>query len=340
MSNVGNSFSVFYEKDMHEWYDDMKQVACIVEDIPSYLGHLLSVSRIFESSYSDRYEATFNSTDADWLKSNEDLFKWGNGVAGPLTSYGLFLLGYVNPDGSKGIESYFDSLLVLVDTGTSDKMLREFPPLVHFHEQWGRLDYPEVVKMLREHRNEIELFRSILCRNWNRFTEDVWPVEKPKISARAEDMNIKLQEVDAIARWENATGFPFKHDRYEYILSSGMKNAPRFNSLGYGKNWVYHDIPLLFEGILHEIGSHVLIDLHRELRDEFEDYLLLYNVRETLCSHLTKMIFSDYGVELTPVDGSKVFDVRADELFRKRMDSLPVADIRNEYLKVMKILTE
>lgn len=315
----------------------MKQVECVVEEIPSFLGHVLSVARAaFESDYSDRYEATVNPADADWLKCNENLFKWGNGEAGPLTSYGLFLLAYVNPDGSEGIVSYFDSLLSLVDTGISDPLLTAFPPLVRFHEQWGLLDNPEAVKMLREYRKEIVLFGDILCRNWDRFKQDVWPKERPPVSATAEEINGRLQTVDAIARWENATGFPFKHDRYVYILSSGMKNAPRFNSLGYGRNWVYYDIPLLFEGILHEIGSHVLIDLHRELQSEFEDYFLLYNVRETLCSHLTKMIFSDCDVELTPLDGSKVFHPRADELFRDRIHSLPVADIRIEFMEVIK----
>lgn len=318
-----------------------KQVLCIVEDIPSYLGHILSVSRVgFESDYSDKYSSTIEPADAKWLKENEDVFKWGNGKAGSLTGYGLFILGFVNPDGTDGIESYFDALISLIDTGNCDQMLRNFPSLIRFHEQWGPLDHPDAIEMLKSNRENIVRFSKILCRNWENFEKDVWPNEKDTVSAKAAEINKKLEKVDSIARWENATGFPFNYEKYEYILSSGMKNAPRFNSLGYGKNWVYYDIPLLFEGILHEVGSHVLIDLHRELRGEYEDFFLLYNVRETLCSHLTKMMFSDFNVELTPLDGSKVYDARADELFREKITSLPVSNVRKEFREVLDQINE
>ena len=144
-----------------------KQVQCIVESIPSYLGHLLSVSRVgFESDYSDKYSETVESADEKWLKGNEDLFKWGDGKAGSLTGYGLFILAYVNPEGKDGIEAYFDALISLIDTGNCDQMLRNFPPLIRFHEQWYVLDHPDAIAMLKSNREHIVRFGKILYRNW------------------------------------------------------------------------------------------------------------------------------------------------------------------------------
>lgn len=317
------------------------RVTCVVEFLPSYLGHMLSTARVgFESDYSDKYHSTVRGKDLDWLRENEDLFKWGNGKAGPLTAYGLFLLGYVSPQGPLGIESYYDSLLEMARSSDVSKLFASFPSLERLHRIWGPLDDPRAVGMLKALSGEIEELKRILVDNWESFEENVWPQEEPKVTARAEETNARLRKTDLIESWENATGFEFKAERYEYVLSSGMENAPRFNSLGYGRNWVYYDIPLLFEGILHEIGSHVLIDLQRDFREECDDFQLLYNVRETLCSHLTKVIFGEQGVQCTPLDGSAVFDPRADELFGERIDSVPVKDLRVLFGEVLGRLEE
>lgn len=313
-----------------------KKVSCIVEEIPSYLGHILSVARIgFESDYSDKYSYSVEPEDIQWLKENEELVLWGNGKAGPLTGYGLFILGYVNPKGADGISSYFDSLYHIIEKGDCSIMLDTFPALKRYHDSWFKLDHPKAIEILKKHRHDLKRLESVFIRNWNIFDKKVWPVEKPKLSSKADELNERLARVDLIGRWEKATGFTFKYDHYYYVLSSGMKNAPRFNSLGYGKNWVYYDCPLLFEGIAHEVGSHLLIGLKHEAYEKY-DYFVTYNVRETLCHFLTKLIFKDLGFERTPLDGSKVYSAKADKLFGENIFEIPVPNLKKVFTSVLK----
>ena len=311
------------------------RVSCVVEIIPSYMGHMLSIARVgFESDYSDRYSQSVKQEDINWLKENEDLLKWGNGKAGPLTGYGLFMLGYVSPDGPEGIESYYDSLLAMAKSADVSQLFKTFPSLERLHEIWGPLNDPRAIEMLMALGGEIEQLKKIFVENWDCFTNEVWPQEKQKVCVQANEINKRLQEVNLIVNWENATGFTFQSDSYEYILSSGMKNGPRFNSLGYGRNWVYYDIPLLLEGIVHEVGSHLLMRLQGELQNKY-DFSFLYNIYETLCSYLTKMIFSDLGIERTPIDNSKLYVPRANELFEEKIQSLPISDLRGVFRTVL-----
>lgn len=307
------------------------KVSCVVESVPSYLAHVLSIARVgFESEYSDRYAHTVNQRDALWLKENEDLFKWGNGKSGPLTGYGLFLLGYVSPEGPDGIETYFNALLNMAEDGNPSCLFESFPSLERLQEIWGPLNRPEAVEMLRALSEAIEQLKNILVENWDGFQVEAWPIEKPKVISKADAINTQLQNLDLIDNWENATGFTFQAENYQYVLSSGMKNGPGFNSLGYGRNWVYYDIPFLLAGIVHEVGSHLLMRLQGELQNAYE-YSFLYKVYETLCSYLAKKIFSGLGIDRTPVDGSTLYVPRAYELFEMKIQSLPASDLRRVF---------
>lgn len=315
------------------------RVSCTVEALPSYLGHILSTARVgFESEYSDRYAHTIKQRDASWLKENEDLFKWGNGKSGPLTGYGLFLLGYVNPESPDGIKTYFNALLNMAEDGNTSCLFENFPSLERLQEIWGPLNRPEAVEMLRALSKAIEHLKNILVENWDGFQTEVWPIEKPKVIRKADSINTQLQNLDLIENWENATGFAFQSEIYQYVLSSGMNNAPKFNTLGYGRNWVYYDIPFLLEGIVHEIGSHLLMQLLGELHTEY-DHDTLYRVFETCCSFLTKLIFSNLRINTTPVEESKLYLPQANELFKERINSLPVPDLRAVIVNVLEDLT-
>ena len=315
------------------------RVSCTVEALPSYLGHILSTARVgFESEYSDKYAHTINQRDASWLKENEDLFKWGNGKSGPLTGYGLFLLGYVNPESPDGIETYFNGLLNMAEDGNTSCLFENFPSLERLQEIWGPLNRPEAVEMLRALSKAIEHLKNILVENWDGFQTEVWPIEKPKVIRKADSINTQLQNLDLIENWENATGFTFQSEIYQYVLSSGMNNAPKFNTLGYGRNWVYYDIPFLLEGIVHEIGSHLLMQLLGELHTEY-DHDAFYRVFETCCSFLTKLIFSNLRINTTPVEESKLYLPQANELFKERINSLPVQDLRAVIINVLEDLT-
>ncbi|MCK5034957.1 MAG: hypothetical protein KAS73_03620, partial [Candidatus Sabulitectum sp.] len=113
---------------------------------------------------------------------------------------------------------------------------------------------------------------------------------------------------------------------YEFILSSGMRKAPRFNSLGYDKNWVYFETPLLFESIIHEIGTHLLRPIKQSIKGDF-DYLHVYNSFETLCCVLTEKIFTDLDLKGSILKDSKVFDPEAYDFYTKQIATLPAFDL-------------
>lgn len=317
----------------------MKKLFCSGNVFPSYVGHLLGLSEIFhDGEYSQKYSKFVSNSDIAWLNRNKELFKWGNGMAGPLFGYCLLISGYVNPSNEQRIREYFESLKLIGDTSDVSCLLKAFPELIEYQLNWGRLDHPQAIEMLKSYTNEINQFKDILISNWNQFIENVWPVEQNRIMEAVDTINQKLSEYELIEKWEKATGFEFQCNKYEFVLSSGMRKAPRFNSLGYDKNWVYFETPLLFESIIHEIGTHLLRPIQQSIMSDFE-YLHVYNSFETLCCVLTEIIFKDVGLRGSILKDSKVFDSDSYEFFTDRIKTVPVLDLSKllmEYLDLQK----
>ncbi len=317
----------------------MKKLFCSDKIFPSYLGHLLSLSEIFhDDQYAQKHSKLISNSDIAWLNQNRELFQWGNGMAGLLFGYCLLISGYVNPSNEKRIREYYDSLILLGDTADVSILLKAFPELNSYQLNWGRLDYPQAIEMIRDYTSEITEFKDILIRNWNQFHENAWQVEQKHILTAVEIINKKLSNYGLIEKWEWATGLHFKCNEYEFVLSSGMRKAPRFNSLGYDKNWVYFKTPLLFESIIHEIGTHLLRPIKQGIKGDFE-YLHVYNSFETLCCVLTEKIFKDVDQKGSILKDSKVFDSDSYEFYSQRINTFPVSDLSElilEYLGLQK----
>ncbi len=305
----------------------MKIVFCSSSVFPGYLGHMIGLSEIFpDSEYIGKYLKYTENSDIVWLDRNRELFQWGNGMAGPLFGYCLLLPGYVNPSDTTEIRKYYESLLLLGETGDTAHLLKAFPALHSYQRNWGKLDHPQAIEMLQQRKSQIAGFMAILLRNWDQFQQKVWPVERKEVQRTAEIINDRLACFDLIERWEQATGIEFQYSLYEFVLSPGMRKAPRFNSLGYDKNWVYYGTPLLFESIIHEIGTHLLRPIRQNIKGDF-DYLQVYNSFETLCCVLTEKIFADLNLKGSILKNSKVFDPRAYEFYTKQIDTLPVLNL-------------
>lgn len=305
----------------------MKKVFCSDRVFPSYLGHMIGLSEICpDTKYIEKYSKYVADSDIAWLNHHKELFQWGNGLAGPLFGYCLLISGYVDPSGTIEIKKYFESLLLLGEKGNASHLIKAFPGLKSYQRNWGKLDHPQAIEMLRHYESQITEFMTILLRNWNQFQHIVWPLERNKIQQTAEDMNDRLSSFDLIEKWEWATGLEFQCNQYEFVLSSGMRKAPRFNSLGYNKNWVYFGTPLLFESIIHEIGTHLLRPIKQNIKGDF-DYLQVYNNVETLCCVLTEKIFTDLDLKGSILKDSKVFDSKAYEFYTKQIGTLPVLNL-------------
>lgn len=317
----------------------MKKLFCSDNIFPSYLGHLLGLSEIFhDDQYAQKYSNFISNSDCAWLNQNRELFQWGNGKAGPLFGYCLLISGYVNPSSENRIREYYDSLILLGDTADVSGLLKAFPELNSYQLNWGRLDHPQAIEMLEKYTSEITEFKNILIRNWDKFHANVWPVEQKHILHTTDIINSKLSNYGLIEKWEWATGLQFQCNQYEFVLSSGMRKAPRFNSLGYDKNWVYYETPLLFESIIHEIGTHLLRPIKKNVKGDF-DYFRVYNSFETLCCVLTEKIFTDLDLKGSILKDSKVFDSKAYDFYTKQIETLPALDLFElllEYLELQK----
>jgi hypothetical protein len=305
----------------------VKKLFCSDSVFPSYLGHILSAGGIFpDERYTQRYSRFFKDSDAAWLSQNSDLFRWGNGMAGPLFKYCLLVSGYVSPALENGMRRYYEALVSLGQSGDASELLLAFPELNGYQVNWGRLDHPQAIEMLSGYRSEILRFMDVLLENWTSFEKNVWPCEKESIQPVSDRMNLRLSSHGLIEKWESATGYDFLSDRYEFVLSSGMRKAPRFNSLGYDRNWVYYETPLLYEGIIHEIGTHLLRAVKQGVEGDFE-YLQIYNSYETLCCVLTEKVFADLDLKGSILKGSRVFDPDSYEFFSRHINSLPVMNL-------------
>lgn len=311
----------------------MKKIFCSDNIFPSYLGHMIGLSEICpDNEYIEQYSKHVEDSDIAWLNHNKELFQWGNGLAGPLFGYCLLISGYVNPSDTIEIKKYFESLLLLGENGDASHLIKVFPRLNSYQRNWGKLDHPQAIEMLQHHKSPITEFMTILLRNWNQFQQNVWPLERNRIQQAAEIINDRLSSFDLIEKWECATELEFQCNQYEFVLSSGMRKAPRFNSLGYDKNWVYFGTPLLFESIIHEIGTHLLRPIKQNIKGDF-DYLQVYNSFETLCCVLTEKIFTDLDLKGSILKDSKVFDSKAYEFYTKQIGTLPVLNLSELLLK-------
>ena len=305
----------------------MKKVFCSDKVFPSYLGNMIGLSEICsDDEYIEKYSKYVEDSDITWLNHNKELFQWGNGLAGPLFGYCLLISGYVNPSDTTEIKKYYESLLLLGENGDASHLITAFPGLNSYQRNWGKLDHPQAIEMLQHYKSQITEFMTILLRNWNQFQQNVWPLERNRIQQAAEVINGRLASFDLIEKWEWATGLEFQCNQYEFVLSSGMRKAPRFNSLGYDKNWVYFGTPLLFESIIHEIGTHLLRPIKQNIKGDF-DYLQVYNSFETLCCVLTEKIFMDLDLKGSILKDSKVFDSKAYEFYTKQIGILPVLNL-------------
>jgi len=264
---------------------------------PNYVAHLLATAGVvFGGKYAEIYRHTVAPGDLDWIREHEHLLAWGDGRSSPLTLSVVFIPGYLNPESSESIYDYFDTLRRCVQLQNMQPLLDRYPKLANLRD-WvqGPLIDPGKLEQLSTNSKAIEHLGSLMLRNLRRYTEDVLPQVRPRIALAAHATNTALSEHDFVGAWERMTGRQFKYPTYTFVLSDAMGEGPSFNSLGYEKNWVYFDHPNLLAGIVHEIGTHILIDLAMESFRK-KDFERAYRVYETICHHYASEIAAEAGL--------------------------------------------
>jgi len=279
-----------------------KEIILTCEPFVNFTSHLLGVAQIgYKSEYSEIYQYTVIPEDIKYLQEKITLLKWGNGLFGSLTWILIFFPNYLNLKNKAEMVEYFQ----LLNDALEQKSFNNFK--TRYREAFAKLQNwlePGINSELFAYKTEIKRISEIYLNNYERFLSEVWPIEEKKIQAKIVILNQKLAKLDYIALWEKLTKLTFKYDRYEITLSSGIKNGPSANSLGYEKNWFYYDADpdWLIKFLSHETGTHILVDLIKEMMPSGEgnevpaDFQIWYNGYENLCSFYNQVVLKEAGL--------------------------------------------
>lgn len=245
----------------------MKRVVVVLEIGANYVFHLAALAKAgFESDYADTYRDTVVPKDLETLVSYRDRlqFGFGSGQGGDLAGILIFEPGYLNLDSEEALRDYFE----LLDHGflTSDysRFLKRFRTNPG---DWVVKVDGEYLSQYAQSRDAIRELGSVYINNFDTYINRVWPLESMKMESVAARLNEHFRAFDVIGKWEEVTGCTFRYDEYRIVLCSALKNGPTANSLGYNKNTFYHghDLEWMKDLISHEVGTHIMIDVYKEL---------------------------------------------------------------------------
>jgi len=273
------------------------------EIFSNYNAHLLGVAQIgFNSNYSETYYNTVNSEDLKFLQENKNLLRWGDGRTSQLTEIFIFFPNYINLKTKSEMIIYFNLLNEAIEKKSFNNFKNKYQSYISNLNNWFK---PNFDSHLYSFNNEIKRISEIYIKNFDNFLNDAWPIEKVKIQNKVKILKNHLSKFNFIELWENLTNLNFKYSYYDIVLSSGIKNGPTANSLGYEKNWFYYDSDTewFIQFICHETGTHILIDLiknrilNKEKNISRNNFQIEYNAYENLCSFYNRFVLRKAGLE-------------------------------------------
>jgi hypothetical protein len=278
----------------------LKKVTAVVEEGPNYIFHLMAVARNgFNSDYAETYKDAVPSDDIAFLTQKRELLSFGAGSGGELVDIIIFLPSYFNLETEDSLRDYFRLLESALDSGDFRLFFQKYGSHLEKLKLWLFFEeefygkWQEYLISKNKFRQDIAQIRSLVLRNHSVYDKRVWPVEREKLIVIAREINDYFGSDDYISRWETLTGETFKFNEYQIVLCSAIKNGPNADSLGYDRVVFYHDNPFdkTVQFICHEIGTHILISLLREIynRDKF-DPALVYAAFETLAMYYNTIV--------------------------------------------------
>lgn len=289
----GVSPSVF--SDWHK-----KELIARVEKCPNYIFHLMAVAKVGSiSDYAETYKHSVVSDDLSYIQKHEELLSFKSGARGELVFIAIFFPSYISLPTAGAYDEYYS----LLDSGsqTSDfqPFLEKYGPFVRKLNAWFPID-EQSLNSIKKHREIVASLGEIYLRNCAAYEKQVWNTEKIELDKVAMKVNDHFRDRDLIYNWEALTGAKFKFDNCYVVLCSAIKNGPNANSLGYGRTVFYHFTPFNYmtQVISHEIGTHILIDVYKELSrlDQFESGVL-YAAYESLAEFYNSIILGNESLE-------------------------------------------
>lgn len=310
---------------------EAKRIVAVVEEFPNYLFHLLAAAEVGGAGgYPEAFRAAVHPDDLAYLKEHEELLVWGMGRNGALHYILVFIPAYLNLAGEDGIEEYFGLLEDAVSgNGLSAwfrRYERQFERLREWHfSPWittlkGNLP-PEYLEALRFHLlhldegakpdfppaylEHLRRFGLICRRNYRRYHEEIWPVERERLSSAAEEIDARCAGLDFIGAWERLLGAEFRFNRHELVLTTTTPSNTDWNDLGYEQSTVYigNDLDYILQMASHETGIRLVRDFSEEI---FFGRLGLdpgsaWGPREALAEFYNEMVYRSLGLPYQPM---------------------------------------
>lgn len=285
----------------------------MVEEIPNYIFHLQALGQIIpeDREYLSLYKDSLKN-DQTYLNKYRSLLAWGDGSAGPLTAFFIFIPSYIDFQSQREFNEYFDLLSEALHNKCFRMFIQKYDSYFRSLEiMFGPRDIGSDLQSIIQYSDAVTRIGEIYKKNFQTYHRNVWPKEKEKLEKAAAIINHELQQQDLINGWENLTGMKFKTSDYQIVLLTANKRGPNANSLGYDRNTFYYqqDIPEMVQFISHEVGTHLLIDvINQVLQMNRFEYADIYKAFENM-AEFYNVKFISKGMPLYGYDVEKYYTI-------------------------------
>jgi len=302
----------------------VKRILVGLERGVNYIFHLVAVARAgFDSEYADTYRWSVRPNDVGLLEKHASELAFKDGHTGHLAGLLVFHPAYLGLSSREAFEEYFQ----LVVQGLAHNDYRPFLERYREGHEALRGWYVEVDEQwLARHEpyaEVVERLGRIYVSNYDRYENEVWPGQAREMQPVADKLSAHFAQRDIIDDWEKLTGRQFRGPDYRIVLCSAIKNGPTAVSLGHNRTVFYygHGLDWMKDFISHETGTHILIELLKEVVASCEyPFDVAYTAYENLCRELNKRVLGRHQLYAMPPNYNHA---RFEEIFARLKEKHP-----------------
>lgn len=285
----------------------MKEVLCVVEPLPNYITHLTAVAGLpWPSEYAQAYGHTVDLEGHQILRRHAPMLQWGQGITGDLTPFFVLLPAYLPLDDEFDLFEYMRAVDQAMDAGNYAP-IGDLYPREHARLAWWMFDFEGFfysrAEIYQTYLRAVRQLAHVYEHNFQAWDEQVWHDVELDLDLAAADLNGDLWTLDLLQTLERLTQERFRGDRYEIVLTAAPAGSG-ITSLGYHRSMlsVGEDRERMLGLIVHEVGTHLLVDVYRDMLDrdlsEGELDWATAAAYAGLTTHYTRQIIPQFETEI------------------------------------------
>jgi hypothetical protein len=248
-----------------------KEVVCIVEPMPNYLTHLTAVAGVpWPTAYADLQGQTVDVESHHILRTHATLLQWGREYTGDLAPFFVLLPAYLPLDDRFDLFEYLQALDEAMKDGSYEPLARLHPGAQSRLRLWlfdFRGFFESRAGDYRTYLRSVRQLIRVYETNYQAWDEEVWRDAQARLDVVAAELNGDIWSLDLLSRWEDLTGERYRGTRFDVVLSEAPTGTG-ITGLGYHRSLLSTwdtDRERMLGLIVHEVGTHVLIDLFKEI---------------------------------------------------------------------------